>query len=173
MSRHREPPLLRHNPCLSMHRSLRPILGRFPTVCATLFGSSTPWNGTIATALWARPVRVSSLTWNGECSPKPAARTWNDETSKPAPSPSSAATRRSARTPFYLSRNERSVGEERPSEWRIYRVHLFAKESRVFAIARRPEEAARLSATLAANSAHHRPQDDRAQSFVMAALLRR
>jgi hypothetical protein len=41
----------------------------------------------------------------------------------------------SARTPFYLSRNERSVGEERPSEWRIYRVHLFAKEPRVFTIA--------------------------------------
>jgi hypothetical protein len=41
----------------------------------------------------------------------------------------------SARTPFYLSRNERSLAEERPSEWCIYRVHLFAKEPHVFTIA--------------------------------------
>jgi hypothetical protein len=41
----------------------------------------------------------------------------------------------SARTPFYLSRNERDLAEERPVEWRIYRVHLFAKEPRVFTIA--------------------------------------
>lgn len=41
----------------------------------------------------------------------------------------------SARTPFYLSRNERDVAEERPAEWRIYRVHLFAKEPHVFTIA--------------------------------------
>jgi hypothetical protein len=41
----------------------------------------------------------------------------------------------SARTPFYLSRNECNVAGERPSEWRIYRVHLFAKDPRVFTIA--------------------------------------
>ena len=41
----------------------------------------------------------------------------------------------SARTPFYLSRNERGLAEERPAEWRIYRVHLFAKDPHVFTIA--------------------------------------
>lgn len=41
----------------------------------------------------------------------------------------------SARTPFYLSRNERDLAGERPADWRIYRVHLFAKEPHVFTIA--------------------------------------
>ncbi|MBX9599560.1 MAG: DUF3883 domain-containing protein [Bryobacteraceae bacterium] len=41
----------------------------------------------------------------------------------------------SARTPFYLSRNELGLAEERPTEWRIYRVHLFAKDPHVFTIA--------------------------------------
>jgi hypothetical protein len=40
----------------------------------------------------------------------------------------------SARTPFFLSRNERALGTERPTDWRIYRVHLFAQEARVFII---------------------------------------
>jgi hypothetical protein len=40
----------------------------------------------------------------------------------------------SARTPFYLSRNERGLAKERPAEWRIYRVHLFAREPHVFTI---------------------------------------
>ena len=41
----------------------------------------------------------------------------------------------SARTPFFLSRNERDLATERPADWRIYRVHLFAKEPRIFTIA--------------------------------------
>lgn len=41
----------------------------------------------------------------------------------------------SARTPFYLSRNERGLADEKPAEWRIYRVHLFASDPRVFKIA--------------------------------------
>lgn len=41
----------------------------------------------------------------------------------------------SARTPFFLSRNERDLSIERPADWRIYRVHLFAKEPRIFTIA--------------------------------------
>jgi hypothetical protein len=40
----------------------------------------------------------------------------------------------SARTPFFLSRNERQVAEERPHDWRIYRVHDFAKEARIFTL---------------------------------------
>ena len=41
----------------------------------------------------------------------------------------------SARTPFFLTRTERDLAAERPEDWRIYRVHLFAKEPRIFAIA--------------------------------------
>jgi Domain of unknown function (DUF3883) len=40
----------------------------------------------------------------------------------------------SARTPFFLSRNERALATERPIDWRIYRVHRFAQEARVFTI---------------------------------------
>jgi Domain of unknown function (DUF3883) len=40
-----------------------------------------------------------------------------------------------ARTPFYLSRNECDLAKERPDDWRIYRVHLFAKNPRIFTIA--------------------------------------
>jgi hypothetical protein len=41
----------------------------------------------------------------------------------------------SARTPFFLTRNECELATERPADWRIYRVHLFAKEPRIFTIA--------------------------------------
>jgi len=41
----------------------------------------------------------------------------------------------SARTPFFLTRNERDLAAERPGDWRIYRVHLFAREPRIFTIA--------------------------------------
>lgn len=40
----------------------------------------------------------------------------------------------SARTPFFLTRNECAVATERPADWLIYRVHLFAREPRIFAI---------------------------------------
>ena len=40
----------------------------------------------------------------------------------------------SARTPFFLTRNECAVANERPTDWQIYRVHLFAKEPRIFTI---------------------------------------
>jgi hypothetical protein len=40
-----------------------------------------------------------------------------------------------ARTPFYLTRTELEVSKERPSAWRVYRVHLFAQSPRVFTIA--------------------------------------
>jgi hypothetical protein len=41
----------------------------------------------------------------------------------------------SARTPFFLTRNEPSVATERQEEWRIYRVHLFSTEPRIFTLA--------------------------------------
>ena len=39
-----------------------------------------------------------------------------------------------ARTPFFLTRNERNLAIQRPKDWRIYRVHLFAKAPKVFTI---------------------------------------
>ncbi len=39
-----------------------------------------------------------------------------------------------ARTPFLLSRNECEVAAERPRDWSIYRVHLFARQPRIFTI---------------------------------------
>ena len=41
----------------------------------------------------------------------------------------------SARTPFYITRNERDFAEEMSVEWRIYRVHLFARDPRIFTMA--------------------------------------
>jgi hypothetical protein len=51
----------------------------------------------------------------------------------------------SARTPFFLSRNECGLAIERPSDWRIYRVHLFAKSPRIFTIAPPLENTVKLS----------------------------
>lgn len=39
-----------------------------------------------------------------------------------------------ARTPFFLSRNECELAAERPEDWCIYRVHLFARQPRIFTI---------------------------------------
>ncbi|MBI2685685.1 MAG: DUF3883 domain-containing protein [Acidobacteria bacterium] len=50
----------------------------------------------------------------------------------------------SARTPFYLSRNEREMASERPAEWQVYRVHLFSKGARIFTIAPPLEQSVRL-----------------------------
>lgn len=41
----------------------------------------------------------------------------------------------SARTPFFLTRNEHDMSRERPEDWRIYRVHLFARDPRIFTLA--------------------------------------
>lgn len=50
----------------------------------------------------------------------------------------------SARTPFFLTRTEREVAADRPRDWRIYRVHLFAKGPRVFTLAPPLEKSVRL-----------------------------
>lgn len=49
-----------------------------------------------------------------------------------------------ARTPFFLTRNERGLAAERPADWRIYRVHLFARDPRIFTIAPPLEKAVNL-----------------------------
>jgi hypothetical protein len=41
----------------------------------------------------------------------------------------------SARTPFFVTRNERALSTERPTDWLVYRVHLFADVPRIFTIA--------------------------------------
>ena len=51
----------------------------------------------------------------------------------------------SARTPFFLTRNERAVAAERAADWRIYRVHLFSTEPRIFTIAPPLEKTVALS----------------------------
>lgn len=50
-----------------------------------------------------------------------------------------------ARTPFFLSRNECALATERPSDWQIYRVHLFAKGPLIFTIAPPLENTVRLT----------------------------
>lgn len=50
----------------------------------------------------------------------------------------------SARTPFFLTRNEHEVAMERPTDWRIYRVHMFAKAPRIFTLAPPLEQAVNL-----------------------------
>lgn len=40
-----------------------------------------------------------------------------------------------ARTPFFLSRNEAELAQERPADWRLYRVHEFSRQPRIFELA--------------------------------------
>lgn len=39
-----------------------------------------------------------------------------------------------AHTPFFLTRTEREVSEERPEAWLLYRVHLFSRTPRIFTL---------------------------------------
>ena|ERR1019366_2545552 len=41
----------------------------------------------------------------------------------------------SARTPFFITRNEFEFARQMPAQWQIYRVHLFATRPRIFTIA--------------------------------------
>jgi hypothetical protein len=54
----------------------------------------------------------------------------------------------SARTPFFLTRTECETASERPDHWRIYRVHLFASNPRIFTIAPPIDQALALRAEL-------------------------
>ncbi len=51
----------------------------------------------------------------------------------------------SARTPFFLTRNEFEVARQIPTQWQIYRVHLFATGPRIFTIVPPLEERVNLS----------------------------
>ncbi|MGA7796969.1 MAG: DUF3883 domain-containing protein [Candidatus Acidiferrales bacterium] len=51
----------------------------------------------------------------------------------------------SAKTPFFITRNECALATERPADWRIYRVHMFAKSPRIFTIVPPLENAVSLS----------------------------
>ena len=37
-------------------------------------------------------------------------------------------------TPFFMTRNEIAVAEERSEHWHLYRVHLFAQKPRIFTV---------------------------------------
>jgi len=39
-----------------------------------------------------------------------------------------------AQTPFFISRNELEMSEQRPDDYCIYRVHTFAQTPRIFTI---------------------------------------
>lgn len=52
----------------------------------------------------------------------------------------------SSHTPFFLTRNECEIAKQCPDEWRIYRVHLFATDPRIFMIAPPLENHVRLAA---------------------------
>lgn len=47
-------------------------------------------------------------------------------------------------TPFFLSRNEYALAQQRPADWRLYRVHLFASQPRIFSLAPPLEDTVRL-----------------------------
>ena len=51
----------------------------------------------------------------------------------------------SARTPFFLTKNEKELARERPNDWRIYRVHQFSMEPKIFTIAPPLENAVNLA----------------------------
>lgn len=51
----------------------------------------------------------------------------------------------SARTPFFITRNECRLARERPEDWLIYRVHLFATRPRIFTIVPPLERAVHLA----------------------------
>jgi hypothetical protein len=51
----------------------------------------------------------------------------------------------SSRTPFFLTRNECDIASQCPDEWRLYRVHFFATDPRIFTIAPPLENTVRLS----------------------------
>jgi len=50
-----------------------------------------------------------------------------------------------ARTPFFISRNEYELSCERPTDWCIYRVHLFAQSPRIFTLQPPLDRSLRLS----------------------------
>lgn len=37
-------------------------------------------------------------------------------------------------TPFFMTRNEMAVANERPDHWHLYRVHLFAQQPKIFTV---------------------------------------
>lgn len=49
-----------------------------------------------------------------------------------------------ARTPFFLTRNELAVAQERGHSWHLYRVHLFAQSPKIYTVRPPLDEALRL-----------------------------
>lgn len=53
-----------------------------------------------------------------------------------------------ARTPFFLTRNEFAESRKRPAQWRIYRVHRFAQQPRIFTLGPPLEDSLKLQEEL-------------------------
>jgi hypothetical protein len=51
-----------------------------------------------------------------------------------------------AQTPFFLTRNEIAIAEERSERWHLYRLHLFAHQPQIFIVRPPLESALRLEA---------------------------
>lgn len=49
-----------------------------------------------------------------------------------------------AQTPFFMTRNELAVAQERATDWQLYRVHLFAQKPKIFTVKPPLETALRL-----------------------------
>ncbi|WP_206524661.1 DUF3883 domain-containing protein [Devosia sp. 1566] len=49
-----------------------------------------------------------------------------------------------AQTPFFITRNELAVAQERSTHWQLYRVHLFAQTPKIFTVKAPLESALRL-----------------------------
>lgn len=47
-------------------------------------------------------------------------------------------------TPFFMTRNEMAVADERPEHWHLYRVHLFAQKPKIFTVRPPLEQTLRL-----------------------------
>ncbi len=121
-----------------------------PSGYASLCGSMTPSKGIIATALSERQARLSFSPWSNAAFTRADRADLARRVRWVADLDGDGAgydvlsfepggderllevktTNGSARTPFFLSRNECTVAAERPDAWRLYRVHLFAEGPR-------------------------------------------
>ena len=149
---------------LSLRLLLQPPASRFPSDCGGLSRNLIRSNGTIATALLARRGRHLSLILRGAGSPNVDRADLARKVRWIAAEDGDGAgydvlsfnlegrerlievktTNGAARTPFFLTRNECGLATERPADWRIYRVHLFAKGPRIFTITPPLENAVKL-----------------------------
>jgi hypothetical protein len=64
-----------------------------------------------------------------------------------------------SRTPFFLTTNECEMSRERPLDWKIYRVHMFVRDPRIFMISPPLETSVLLTPTTWRASFHYFQSD--------------